>query len=186
MNCDEAFDALTDSAQLGNSALEWHLEFCPRCREMREVLAPALALLTAEPIAEETAAFHSPNRLPGLFGEQGSTPRDGASRPFLTPEAVHIAEQTARTLHPARRFLAARWTRWAAVSAACLLAALGWFFTASSCQSDKASPSAPVMLADQCLWMERTADNPAPPPEPGSSRWVVLSCVSCHLENSME
>jgi hypothetical protein len=44
MNCDQAFDALTDTKRRGSDALTEHLDHCPRCRDMAEMLDPALDL----------------------------------------------------------------------------------------------------------------------------------------------
>ena len=196
MNCDEAFDALTDPAERDNSALKWHLEFCPRCREMQQVLAPALAMLAGEGesadrlIDEEDFLPRTGHRLPELFSDLEPPAADDPPRrfpaPFLTPEAVRLAEQTARSLHPARRLFAESWVRLIAAGTACLLALLTIVLTTAPSETASPSRSEAVMLADHCLWTERDTDNTAPPPEEASSRWVVLSCVSCHLEQSLE
>lgn len=44
MNCDQAFDVMTDSAQRDSAALQRHLANCPRCRDMAEAFEPALQL----------------------------------------------------------------------------------------------------------------------------------------------
>ena len=44
MNCDQAFDALTDTNMRDSNALCVHLDGCPRCRDMAELLDPALDL----------------------------------------------------------------------------------------------------------------------------------------------
>jgi len=44
MNCDEAFDAITDADGRNTDQFRWHLDRCPRCRQMQQVLEPALAL----------------------------------------------------------------------------------------------------------------------------------------------
>ncbi len=190
MNCDEAFDALTNADQMNNLALKWHLEFCPRCREMQNVLAPALGLL-AEEIQERRS--QSSNRLAEFLGESDSAsarPSSGrgtAAVPFLTPEAVQVAEETAQKLHSPRRTFRSGWVRFAAAAAVCLLAAFGVSSALAPADSSSPAPQTePLRLADRCLWTEREA-HPAPPSaEPSSSRWVVLSCVSCHLEHSLD
>ncbi|MGH7199198.1 MAG: hypothetical protein ACREJB_01245, partial [Planctomycetaceae bacterium] len=80
MNCDDAFDALTDPARRRDPALAWHLDLCPRCRQMRDVLEPALELFGP---AEEPAS---------------SGPSAFSAEPFLSPEAVQIAERAAARL----------------------------------------------------------------------------------------
>ncbi len=195
MNCDEAFDALTDPAEHDNSALKWHLEFCPRCREMQEVLAPALALFAGEPDPgrPDEDAFPQPaRRLPELFPEENFLAAEPGEEslhspaPFLTPEAVRVAEQTARTLQPSRRRLSQRWFQFIAAGMACTLASIVILFAAGSPEPQPPSQPDSMMLADRCLWTERNDERQPPPTEEPSSRWVVLSCVSCHLEKSLE
>ena len=48
MNCDTAFDLMTDPETAGSSALARHLESCPRCRQMQQTLAPALDFLSRD------------------------------------------------------------------------------------------------------------------------------------------
>lgn len=49
MNCDQAFEVMTSSQRDCQRELSLHLSTCPRCREMRETLAPALHLFNEEP-----------------------------------------------------------------------------------------------------------------------------------------
>lgn len=197
MNCDEAFDALTDPNWQDNSALKWHLDFCPRCREMQQVLAPALAMFAGEtdssaPSPNETGAMPKP-RLPADVFESSSQPNSPVrenrqTAPFLTPEAVRVAEQTAKSLHSGRTGFAAHWQRFLAVGLLCLVGIWGFFtVTGSSAKTTAQRPqSHPVMLADQCLWTNRNNEQLTQTADESSSRWVVLSCVSCHLEQSLE
>jgi hypothetical protein len=55
MNCDLAFDCLTDSARRDCAELAKHLARCPRCRDMAEALEPAIDLLS-EVSAHESAS----------------------------------------------------------------------------------------------------------------------------------
>ncbi len=48
MNCDTAFDLMTDAEGAGSLALANHLAGCPRCRQMQETLAPALEFLNPQ------------------------------------------------------------------------------------------------------------------------------------------
>ena len=45
MNCDTAFDLMTDAGGCQSAALALHLRGCPRCRQMQETLAPALGFV---------------------------------------------------------------------------------------------------------------------------------------------
>ena len=44
MNCDQAFDALTNAQLRDTTELDSHLAACPRCRDLADVLEPALGL----------------------------------------------------------------------------------------------------------------------------------------------
>lgn len=44
MNCDQAFDCLTDPQHRDLDALQCHLDACSRCRDLAEALQPALTL----------------------------------------------------------------------------------------------------------------------------------------------
>ena len=92
MNCDTAFDLMTDTNGSGSPSLALHLSNCPRCRQMRETLAPALGFLA--PAADE--------RWPhvGASGFDDSTAGAAAPlrKPFVTVESVRIARQAAGEL----------------------------------------------------------------------------------------
>lgn len=197
MNCDEAFEALTDPKSQDDSALKWHLDFCPRCREMQQVLAPALALFSGEAEwgerSPEQSGAVSTHRLPADFGEPSSRSKSGAktnrrsSPPFLTPDAVRVAENTAKSLHSGRGRFTIRWQRFIAVGLlSCLVVWGGFYVMSSSSKPDARQQSDPVILADQCLWTNRNNEQLTQTADESSSRWVVLSCVSCHLEQSLE
>ena len=47
MNCDMAFEHLTDPNRRDRDELQRHLAACPRCRQMKETLEPAFDLLDA-------------------------------------------------------------------------------------------------------------------------------------------
>ena len=80
MNCDQAFDCLTDSHRRHSAELERHLAGCPRCQQMHDTLEPALDLFDG--VVEE----------PDLSG----LVRD--SRPLVSTESRQLAEQTAARL----------------------------------------------------------------------------------------
>ncbi len=62
MHCDQAFDIMTSSERESSLALDEHLGECPRCRDMRATIEPALELFqpTEEPIPCEPWASASP------------------------------------------------------------------------------------------------------------------------------
>lgn len=189
MNCDEAFEALTDPAGGRREDLHWHLGLCARCRELRETLAPALASLTEltehaqgeRPPGEGPPAGRSATLPPALrrrslnFDEQPGV-SDGAGRAvFLSDEAVRVAEESAARIGGAGR------RRWSGVIqvAAGLLVGIGLAYAglSTSLSTPAAAPAAtPTADATDCLWLSkpRPADQAASP--------VVLSCVTCHLD----
>lgn len=189
MNCDEAFDALTHPDFHDDSALKWHLEMCPRCREMQKVLAPALGLFSGETElqAEAPGSRRASHRLAGRFPEE--TNDSPTSEPFLTPEAVRLAEETANALKRSPRRRRSSPQRWVAVGLIGVLAIFGLFFGMpdSDHRTDRQQTS-PVIMADQCLWTNRDTDRSASrhQRDESSSRSVVLSCVACHLERSLD
>jgi hypothetical protein len=83
MNCDQAFDCLTDSRRRHSAELERHLAACPRCRQMHDTLEPALDLFDC--VVEEPD-------LSGLARERRATGQ---------PESLRVAEQTAARLFAA-------------------------------------------------------------------------------------
>ena len=167
MTCDDAFDALTDTLLRDDAALRSHLEGCPRCRQMEEVLQPALAAL---------APLSSGASLPAS---------EELSAPFLTPALIAEAEAAARTLTPRpaaashgghnRRTFDWRMTTFSLLFVVCISALP---FVAAAWNTH-------VTPAAACLWkqrpgMELAAAGTADPADTASRR-VVLTCVACHL-----
>ena len=120
MNCDTAFDLMTDENGSRSSALAQHFETCSRCRQMQETLAPALEFLTQD---EPSQDFFAGSR-------GGATSEAGGRQPFVTIESLRIAQQAAGRLaaqadmpRARRQRLAGQLTRYAAVFAAGLLVA---------------------------------------------------------------
>ena len=108
MNCDQAFDCLTDSRRRHSADLERHLAACPRCRQMHDTLEPALDLFDG--VVEE----------PDLSG----LVRD--SRPLVSTESRQLAEQTAARLVTAGgpRLRRGNWTGFVRYSAVFICGAL--------------------------------------------------------------
>jgi len=185
MNCDEAFEAITRWDSEHNAELDWHLEMCPRCREMQTVLSPALALFVETDDPAETAGIErGPLDREAWHAAEADSPHRPAR--FLTPEAVRVAEETAASLYETKRPDRTA-PGWLAVGLLCLLAGFGLFWgMAKPGGAPNRELGSPVMLADQCLWTNRHSDPPASSSEQSSPRWVVLSCVACHLEPTME
>ena len=170
MNCDQAFDRLTSPGADGDAALERHLRGCPRCRDMQETLAPAMEWLasadefTSEPSAE---AAQSP--------------------PFLTDEALQVAERAAhrlgrnRATQPPARVATAPKNRgsWLAVAG---LAAICLFAVVIPLSTNESGPRSAEQrfhsVGTKCLWQLQGDDQLLPN---GNAKQVVATCIACHL-----
>jgi hypothetical protein len=169
MNCDTAFDLMTDSDGSRSLALARHLDDCPRCRAMQATLAPALDFLA-----------------PGLPADSGHEPAvpfsaassTGRRQPIVTAEALAVARQcaaelTARTDAPCVRLqrLAEKSLRYAAVFAAGLLLAFTLFEARHGALPDGAKTCTRHEAARTDA--QRT---------PAETRALALSCAACHAD----
>jgi hypothetical protein len=121
MNCDTAFDLMTEANGSRSGALAQHFETCARCRQMQETLAPALEFL----MQDEPSPYFSSG------GRDGATSDAGGRQPFVSVDSVRIAEHAAFRLaaqadlpRVRRQRLTGQLTRYAAAFAAGLLLAL--------------------------------------------------------------
>ena len=167
MNCDDAFDLLTDPSRPATLELDRHLGLCPRCRQMRDVLEPALALFEGDDPPREPACDSAPAR--------------ARTAPLLTPEAVQLAERAAGELRRASagRFAPRRtWTAAASCAAVALVGLAVSFSAALLTGNEPAAPrgAATPVTGTVCLWQspEQAAE--------AQSRSIVLSCMACHLD----
>ena len=177
ITCDEAFEALTDPHAIAQPALERHLAACARCRELREVLEPALALFAGEAPVE--AACPGEREPSADRGGSIVSPALPAS-PLLSPAAVLAADQAARRLsarHRRRSVSPAALVRTAAVFLVGVATAFG---VATIGGDDPHGPAAIAPAAGTCLWT--TAGQPES--QPSRAEDVILSCVACHLPAS--
>jgi hypothetical protein len=154
MNCDQAFDAMTDPNGPDSAELWRHLSGCPRCRQMYETLEPAMGLFAASDTPPRERPFAS----------------DVRSAALPLPMAQRIARQlslsgTASRGAPPRRRL------WGAV----LAAAVAGFLLSVGLDSLRLSPPSPGAAVD-CPWLYRES---AAVEEPASL--VTARCVACHL-----
>lgn len=166
MNCDEAFDQLTDPKHRDSADLRWHLERCPRCRQMQDVLAPALDL------------FDAPGE---MFMESPSLPPSGSG--FLSAESILLAERTAAELSrshvaepPRRKSFVMASLKYAAFFF--LGAAVVFGITNFSADGKPAISAQPT----QCLWQQQQQGSNSE--RSANSKSVVLSCVECHLSST--
>jgi predicted anti-sigma-YlaC factor YlaD len=161
LTCDEAFDFLTSPARHDSEELALHLAECPRCRQMREVLSPALGVLQSEP-----------------FGATS----ESAIPPSLSLEAIQLAETSAARLRaesanrPPALKRRHRTRVWGAASAVLLL--LGGIYWSARGADPAAVAVVPMLEESRCLWKHPESERRDSPP----IRSVVLSCVACHLD----
>src|SRR5262245_17773193 len=163
MNCDTAFDLLTDSEGSRSLALARHLDDCPRCRQMRETLAPALEFLSSE---------DAPGKEFSGVIESG---RSAVRKPIVTVEALAVARQAAadlmkRAASPRAfwRQFARRSLRYAAVFAAGLFLASALFE-----MRDRPAPGGKF-----CTRTEAARDDANR--TPAEINRLALSCAACH------
>jgi hypothetical protein len=165
MNCDTAFDLMTDAHGSRSGALAQHFDSCPRCRRMQEALSPALDFLSAEGPYDSNVS-----QSPAFAGATASR------EPFVTTETVQLARQTAdalavRTEMPRARLarLTARSARYAAAFAAGLLFAVMLFN-----QHDRSTPPS----GTSCTRREASTDDALR--TPAQIQALVQSCAVCH------
>lgn len=154
MNCDCAFDLMTDPALDDCAELHAHLDACPRCRQMYETLSPAL----------------------GLFVSPASSCDETSADEFAAAGGVEIAERVAVRLAqepvvqaapPGPRRPLQAW--------ACLLAGGLVLASAIGLSVPRSGAPATPSTPDQCTWLHREAV-----PVDQRAEAVVLSCVACH------
>jgi hypothetical protein len=174
ITCDEAFEALTDSRANEQPELVRHLATCARCRELREVLAPALALFAGEAPVEAACPAE---RTAGA--DRGSSILSPASA-LLSPAAVLAADQAARRLSARHRRPSVSPGALFRMAAVFLVGVATAFGVASIGGDDPRRPQTAAPAAGACLWT--SAGRPAS--QPTRAEDVILSCVACHLPAS--
>lgn len=160
MNCDHAFDLMTDPVLDDCAELHAHLDGCPRCRQMYETLSPAL----------------------GLFVSSGSALEDASADEIASAGGVEIAERVAVRLaqEPPLRAPSPR-PRRPLQAWACMLAGGLVLVSAIGLTVPRASTPAAPTAADQCTWLHREAVD-----ADQRAAAVVLSCVACHTAQQQQ
>jgi hypothetical protein len=188
MNCDEAFDALTDPASADTAELAEHLLICPRCRELKQVLEPALSLLCGDLPAEPGMPAALPNK------GRGDDRAVASQKSFLSVEAIGVAEAAAARLasqsaprgsRPVVRLPGHQISGRALQGLLC--AALGglavfciglWVGKSDVARQPSLVPG--VIPAGVCT--RNAVPQKATRPRE-NARAVILSCVACHLQD---
>lgn len=163
MNCDQAFGALTDNNLRDSNELIQHLDNCPRCRDMADMLDPALDLFADvleasgefEPSASsENSGNEYADSAPTSEQAPSTRPRT-ASRPWLQLSQRRTASQ--RDGLRVAAFL---------MLIAVMMAAM------VNVERAGRNDAVAISLPDDC---QRTANTES------SSDNVVAGCVACHL-----
>lgn len=176
MDCDEAFQLMTDPRGAQSPALQWHLQGCPRCRQMLETLAPALKYESIPPREGDSATI-KPNWSAAAMSETLPLPLES---PGLVPPAVPFADQPLAGV-PGMRFY--RWQRLInAISLVLFGAVLGMaalLWQRTTAEERAAESTQPIAIPPgPCTWRNRELD---PPPMTRSARMVIQSCTRCHV-----
>jgi len=188
MNCDDAFDALTDPVSANAAELTQHLAKCPRCRVLKQVLEPALSLLCGDLPAEPATSAALPHE---GREKDAVAPR----KPFLSVEVIGVAEAAAARLtsrsaasssRPTIRLPRNRFS--ARVLQGVLCAAFGGLAVlCSGLWSGKSDVAPQPSLVPGAIPAGVCTRNVVPQKAmktPGdNARAVILSCVACHLQD---
>lgn len=167
MNCDQAFDCLTDSGRRHSPQLEEHLARCPRCRQMLDTLEPALDLFD-DLVPEPDLSFRTTTRT-------------------VTQESVRVAEQAASRLLSAgtqppagRRTPVLRYAAAAMIGAA-LMGLMGTINKGPAPAFNSAAEAkVPGVEESKCPWELKTFDRDLYPTESA----LAVACMKCHHDRS--
>jgi predicted anti-sigma-YlaC factor YlaD len=162
INCDQAFDAMTSRENELYTELREHLEQCPRCREMAEILSPVLGeLLSARIILESEREFANPSETTGVQVARRAA-RD-----------LRYRTQSDSRLRSGSSLLKSK----AVLTALMLLIGVGGGWGLSLLHSDIFAPrnmAAATSKAENCTWKEQEL---AASREPSM---IISTCIACH------
>lgn len=166
MNCDQAFDALTDNNLRGSNELIQHLDACPRCQDMADMLDPALNLF--DDVLETSVEFES-SAPTDNFGNEYS---DSAELSPTSEHAPSTRPSTAKRpwLHTASRRAASQRDGFRVAAFLILIAVM--MAAMVNVERGGRNDAVTIALPDDC---QRSANTDS------SSDNVVTGCVACHL-----
>lgn len=172
MNCDQAFDALTDTKLRDSDALIEHLDTCPRCRDMSELLDPALDLFGE---VVDAGDEWEPGPITGAVSEEraGSGTRSQNSEMPLTESKAESTRPGIRN----RPWLTTSQRRAASqqdgLRVAVFLLLIAVMMAAMvNVERGSRNDAVAISLPDSCQRSEETES---------ASDNVVAGCVACHL-----
>lgn len=184
MNCELAFDCLTDPARRDSADLAEHLAHCPRCRDMAEALEPAIDLLSevsapesasADAVSFAGAGGSAEPEVNSLEPRRQVSPLNGRLtapvRPSNEPTWPNAPWHTESQRRLQRRLVT--WQILAGIAGlTCVLTAVTQLR-----QSDQQALAA-LSTSTECQRAE---------PTEASASTVVAGCVACHtLEESLQ
>lgn len=163
MNCDQAFDCMTDSGRRQSPLLEEHLARCGRCRQMQDTLEPALDLFD-ELVPEPDLSSRTATRT-------------------VTQDSVRVAEQAASRLlsagaqppvrgrTPVLRYAAA------AMIGAALMGLMGTINQGPAPAFEGAAEAMlPGVDESKCPWELKSYDRGVYPTKAA----LAVACMKCH------
>ena len=166
MNCDQAFDALTDNGRRDSHALIEHLDSCPRCRDMADMLDPALDLFTDVLEASgEFETFASSEDYADEYSEKvepASSPQNSPSTSPRTANRPWLQTSQRRAASQRDGFRVAAFLMLIAVMMAAMV----------NVERGSRSDAVAISLPADCQRSTTTES---------SSDNVVAGCVACHL-----
>ncbi|RPI89898.1 MAG: hypothetical protein EHM42_02235 [Planctomycetaceae bacterium] len=165
MNCDEAFELLTDAAAGSETDLARHLAACPRCRQMCEVLAPAIALFA--PPGREANESRPARRRPMNWSELAATE--------AAISAANLCQTPSGKYAPLWR-RAAPWLRTAALVALGATATLAWTTVRAQRPDQNRGAGRDAAICSRPLAARIVNAGGATP----QAIQLAASCVACH------
>ena len=192
MNCDQAFDALTDNHLRDSSELILHLDSCPRCRDMADMLDPALDLFANALGTAGEFTPSAPSENPGNeYAEAASTSEQApltsprtASRPWLQQSQRRAASQRDGLRVAAFLMLiAVMMAAMVNVEHAGRNDAVAISLPAD-CQRSTTTESSTDNVVAGCVACHLRAESltEIQPAQRAHARQLVQRCVSCHLD----
>lgn len=174
MNCDTAFELITDPQGCHSAVLREHLAGCPRCRQMRETLLPAL-----EALADEGECIDSALESRPYSGDWAEAARHASA------ESIAVAQQAAQTLAQPCRFSRGFWRQWtrkaARYAAAFAVGACAAFLLLPRVANDSGRQSAAAVPVSDGHCIRQRLKTDADGMSDAEVRQLVLSCMVCHV-----
>lgn len=204
MNCDQAFDALTDISQRNHRELCRHLDDCARCRDMADLLDPALNLFgdVTDRSSDGDAGTHADFYSDAYSDETSPAQGDHADGSQSSKSVSHGLRHEPwlsrghRRIRPRQDGLkvAAFLMLIAVMMAAIVNVERGpgrGTITVSlpeNCLRNQTAETAPEQLIAGCVscHLNSTSMSSLPTWQRSQATQLVQRCVSCHLEMSAE